>query len=65
MTYNILTPLFAYGKPRAAPSHFPYDHPTLEQIDAAMAKKQAAAAYMRECRALQHRIFGSRRNAKP
>lgn len=33
---NILTPLYAYGLPRAAKGAFPYNHPTIAQIDQAL-----------------------------
>lgn len=37
-----LRPDYTQGRPRAAVGTFPYDHPTLAQVDAEIARRKAA-----------------------
>lgn len=49
---NILTPLYAYGLPRAAKGNFPYAHPTLAQID--RERRRVEKAKERRCSGSVH-----------
>lgn len=54
-------PSYERGKPRAAPACFPYDHPTLAEVDAQIAARRAVCAKAREAnrKAWLRRIYAT------